>query len=144
MRVWQVDLSFFFLFLINFFSQIHHLILGWLRIRLHDFFPFVFYKVILISWRKLQVWPVNSSRLELFLYHFFNQIFFLILYFQHWIDWELSFIIYFNLLFIGLFDHIIRVTGLTGKPGLTRVIFLFFYFNLFFLISSFNIDLIEN
>jgi hypothetical protein len=65
--------AFFFLFLVSFFFQFYHLILGWLRIKFHDLFKFAFYKLILISWLVSQVWQVNPSWLKLFLYiYIFN------------------------------------------------------------------------
>jgi hypothetical protein len=45
----QLTRVFILFFIIEFFSQFHILILGWLRIILHDLSQFAFYEVILVS-----------------------------------------------------------------------------------------------
>jgi hypothetical protein len=62
--------------IIVFFSQFHILIIGWLRIILHNLSQFAFYKVILVSWLGFQVCQINSSWLMLFFYIFFTWFFF--------------------------------------------------------------------
>jgi hypothetical protein len=58
----------------QFVFQFHHSILSWLGIRLHGFFSFAFYEIILISWLKSHVKQVYSS----FFFIFFNWYFFTI------------------------------------------------------------------
>jgi hypothetical protein len=80
-----------------FFFQFHPLILGWLRIRLHNFFRFAFYEVTPASWLGSRVWSINLSWLMWFFHVIFTCFFFFCNFIlQHWVDWELRFIIYFN------------------------------------------------
>ena len=72
---------------------------------------FVFYWVIHVLWSKLRIWQINLVDSV-----FYNWLFFLILSFNIVFDWKLSFIIYFGLIFIGLFqpnDSGIVLNGLT-------------------------------
>jgi hypothetical protein len=58
------------------------------RIKLFDLFYSLFYEVIVISWLWSRVWQFNPSWPDLFFYAFFLPIFF-----QHRVNWELSFMI---------------------------------------------------
>jgi hypothetical protein len=103
------------------------------------FFCLFYMRFILVLWRGHEfdrLTRVNSSR---FFYFFFNVIF------EYLVDWELSFIICFDLLFRGLsWSHDLGY----GFGKLTRIYTSTFfhpsYFNWVFLISSFIIRLIEN
>jgi hypothetical protein len=46
--------------------------LGWLEIRLRNFFLFSFFEVISVLWLGLQVWQINSGNFFLFLIASFN------------------------------------------------------------------------
>jgi hypothetical protein len=127
---------FFFIFLIDFFSQFYSLILDWLGIRFHDLFWFAFYEVIHVSWLGSQVWWGNPSWLELFFVLFFIHFFFNFI-FHHWFDWELNFIICFNLLSIDLSQF--------HDPSRDSSHFFRSFFNWFFFSISFlNIRFIGN
>jgi hypothetical protein len=66
---------------------LHPSTLGLLGIKIHNFFQFIFYEIILVSLSKSRVWRVNlvdSSFFFLFLINFF---FSFIL--QYWVNWEL-------------------------------------------------------
>jgi hypothetical protein len=100
------------------------------NIGLSEFFffcLFVFYEVILVSWPISWVWRFNQVDLSLFLYLYFIDLFFNFI-LQHWVDWELSFILYFNLLFMELSES--HDLG-HGFDMLTQVDldYLFFFFN---------------
>jgi len=110
-RLTRVDLVF-----LVFFFKFHSSTLGWLRVVLHNLFWFSFYGVILRA--RLRILLVNPCQIELlwicflwgypgvmtqghllcWLRTFFKKQFII----QHCVDWELSFIIYFNLLYMGL------------------------------------------
>jgi hypothetical protein len=116
-----------------FYFHIHPLILSILGIGLHIWFDFVFFKVILISWPKLLVLQVNPSLIEFF-FCLFNWFFFNFI-FQHWVHWELRFIIYLNLLSTWLtwsYDLSPEFNGLTWA-------FLYLFLIDFFSFLSFNI-----
>jgi hypothetical protein len=85
-------------FIWQFLFQFHYSTLGWLWIKLHDLFWFTFYEVISVLWLKSRVWLVNLVDLSFFslIHNFFYFIF------QHWIDYELGFMIYFGLLSMRL------------------------------------------
>jgi hypothetical protein len=93
---------FFGPFLIDFVFQFHPWILGWLGIKLQNLFWFAFYKVISVSWLGSRVWSVNLSCLGWFFCVLLFIDFFLNFILQHWVNWELSFIIYFNFLYMWL------------------------------------------
>ena len=61
---------------VYFFFQFHPLILGWLRIRLHNFFRFAFYEVTPASWLGSRVWSINLSWLMWFFHVIFTCFFF--------------------------------------------------------------------
>jgi hypothetical protein len=90
---------FFSSFLI--FFKLHHSTLDWLRIVNHDLFRFSFYEVISVSWPGSRVRLVNSNWPKSFLCPFFNWFFFDFI-IQHWVNWEMSFIIYLDFFSIGL------------------------------------------
>lgn len=80
-HVWDVSSSwhqssFFMSFLVEFFPQFHHSILGWSKIRLHSFYRFTFYEMILISLPGSRVWRVSpdwfSSLFFVFWISYFN------------------------------------------------------------------------
>jgi len=80
LRVSRVNLSFFFLLLIDFFFYFHPSTLIWLRIELFIFFYFLFMKLT-------RVWQVHPGWSRLFFVLFFN--FNLIL--QNWLTWVFFF-----------------------------------------------------
>jgi hypothetical protein len=70
-------ISFFYHFLINYFSQLHPSTLGWLRIKLHNLFIlFVFYGIIMVLWSESGV--LRVSRVNLSFFPFINWFFFLL------------------------------------------------------------------
>jgi len=82
-QVWDVSSSwhrssFFMSFLVDFFPQFHHSILGWSRIRLHSFYRFTFYEMIMISLPGSRVWRVSPDWFRSFFF-LFNFIL------QHWL-----------------------------------------------------------
>jgi len=92
-----------------------------LRIRVCDLFYFAFYKVISTLWLGSRVWLVHSGWLEWFFVSFFNYYFFQFhpatLY---WLESELH-----NLFWIySMWLSLSHDSGLTGKLGLTWIIFL--------------------
>jgi hypothetical protein len=86
----------FFSFFSWFIFQSYPSILGWLRIKLCNLFQFVFYEVFLVSSSGSRVYFVDLGDLLCLIFHFYNLIL------QHSVDYELSFIIDFDVLFIGL------------------------------------------
>ena len=110
-----------------------------MEIEIYNLICFVFYKVYIGLLTRV---IGNLGWLSFFLYFFLNW-FFLIFICQHWVDWEFNFIIYFNLLYMGLsqfynldreFDRLIRVDS---------GCFLIFLIDLFSILY-FSIELIEN
>jgi hypothetical protein len=86
-RVNSIDLTFFILFLIDFFCQFHHLTLSWLKIRFCDLFRFAFDEIISISWLESRGCRVNPGLPKLF----FVVLFFIEFYFSTlgWLGIEL-------------------------------------------------------
>jgi hypothetical protein len=107
-------ISFFYHFLINYFSQLHPSTLGWLRIKLHNLFIlFVFYGIIMVLWSESGV--LRVSRVNLSFFPFINWFFF---YFHPstliWLRIELY--IFFYFLFMKLSWSL--NPSLTSSPGL--------------------------
>jgi hypothetical protein len=113
--------------------------LDFLRVDFHILVLFVFYEVISISC--LQVLHVNLVDQSFFYVLFCNWFFFLILSFNILVDWKLSFIICFSLLYMRL-SQSCDLSQRFGK--LTRIFFCSFLIVIFFSITSFNIGLIRN
>jgi hypothetical protein len=119
-RLTRVD--FIIVFVINFFFQCKPLILDWFEIEFYNFFFwFSFYEFIMVLWFGSRVRPID---LRFFFLIFFNFII------QYWVDWELSFIIYFGLCSMRLswfydLDH--------EFGRLTRMFFYVFFLIDFFL-----------
>jgi hypothetical protein len=91
----------FFFLLIDFFFQFYSSTLDWLGISLNDLFWFDFYKVILVSRLGSWVWSVNPVDLSLF-YLFLIDVFFFSFTLQYWVDYELGFMVCYDLLFMRL------------------------------------------
>jgi hypothetical protein len=72
---------------VYFFFQFHPLILGWLRIRLHNFFRFAFYEVTPASWLGSRVWSINLSWLMWFFHLIFNCFFFFLQFHSSTLSW---------------------------------------------------------
>jgi hypothetical protein len=70
-----------------FFFQFHPLILGWLRIRLHNFFRFAFYEVTPASWLGSRVWSINLSWLMWFFHVIFTCFFFFLQFHSSTLSW---------------------------------------------------------
>jgi hypothetical protein len=121
------------------FFHFQPLTISLLKFEFHNLFWFDFYKVITTSWSWSRVWQINSSWFELFFCLFFMRLsrshdpvhgfvrltyvkffcYFLINFinfiFQHWMYWELNFIIYFDLFYMrGYHDLIIQIKNLVG------------------------------
>jgi hypothetical protein len=107
-------LNLVFLYVFNF---------GWLGILFHDFFMFILYRVIVISWHKSQVLKISLIWLRSFFRCFFKLNFFF--QFHHSIlgHWALSFVNLSTFLSIGLSrSHI----GGSGLVKLTQVFLCYF------------------
>jgi hypothetical protein len=72
---------------VYFFFQFHPLILGWLRIRLHNFFRFAFYEVTPASWLGSRVWSINLSWLMWFFHVIFTCFFFFLQFQSSTLSW---------------------------------------------------------
>jgi hypothetical protein len=119
--LWYVDLSHFLIVIF----LIYPLILGWLRIELHNYF----FNFFLQDYHDLMTWVASFASqlgwLEFFWsfflidYRFFNFII------QHWTDWKLNFIILFNLF---LWSYLVLLTQV-WQVNLDRFesFFLFFF-----------------
>jgi hypothetical protein len=76
LQLWQVNHGWLKLFvfwsfvLSESFFQFYSSILVWLKIRFHNLFWFVFYRIIPVSWSGLWIWQVNLGWLELIQYVF--------------------------------------------------------------------------
>ena len=65
LHVWQVNLDCLFRsFLIAIFFQLHHSILDWLGIKLHNLFWYAIYRVIMVSYFGSWIWHVNRGWLK--------------------------------------------------------------------------------
>jgi hypothetical protein len=91
-RLTWVDPGHFFYPFYLIFFQFNLSTLDWLGIVLHDFFLFSFYGVIMVLWPRSQVRPVYSVFFSFYIWFFFFNF-----NFHYWVDWELSFIICFDL-----------------------------------------------
>jgi hypothetical protein len=114
-KLTRVDSSYFLChFLFVFLILSHPSMSSLLRIGLHNFFKFTFYEVILISWSRPYGWQLNLVYLSFF-FLFYLTFFYFIL--QHYIDWELDFMIWFGLLSMRLslsHDSSYKFGGLTS------------------------------
>jgi hypothetical protein len=120
-----INSGFFVLFLIFFLC--YPSILYWLRIRLHNLFRFAFYEIIMVSWLGSRVWSIVSGWIRWFFVFFFK---------LHsstlgWLG------VKFHNLFWFVFYGVISVLW-SMFDRLTKVD------STYFLISSFNIGLINN
>jgi hypothetical protein len=74
LRVWPVN-SDFLSFLVESPLQFYLSIFGWFGTRLHNYFLFDFYDVILVSLSRSRVWQVNSGWISYFFCLLFNNFF---------------------------------------------------------------------
>jgi hypothetical protein len=99
LRVWRVNMVGLSFFLIDIFFSISSFNIVLIK---NYASWFIFYEVISISWLELRVWWVNPIDSSFFFLVFFNWYFFNFI-FQHWIDYELNFMIYFSLFSMSLY-----------------------------------------
>ena len=69
------DIFVFSPLIFNFFSQFYHLILDWLRNKLHDLFFIVFYRVIIVS-NKYLFFRLMFNFVSIYFYYIIKKIFY--------------------------------------------------------------------
>jgi hypothetical protein len=98
---------------------------------LHNLLCFVLSYVISVSWPESRVWLLIHVDSGYFFSSFFKiKSFFFNFIFQHWINSELYFIIYFYLFYMRLSQNYDLDNSLVVQPELTRVIFSVYFYEI--------------
>ena len=125
----QVDLGFFFIFLINFILYFHLLKLHLSWNELYGFSWFAIFKDIPVSWPNYRFCKLTLT--QVFFILLYNVFFLSILSLNVWVYWEINFIICFNLLSMRLSWSYNLDYGFCRLTQLTWVFYPFFYWFFF-------------